>query len=128
VIKGKTVGILGLAFKPNTDDMRFAPSVDVIQYLQKEGAKIKAYDPEAMEKAKTIIKDIEFCKDPYEVSKDSDALLILTEWNEFKELDLKKIKSLLKNPLIIDGRNIYNPEELKKEGFTYISIGRKDVI
>jgi UDPglucose 6-dehydrogenase len=108
--------------------MRFAPSIYIINELKKEGAKIKAYDPEAMEKAKAMLNDVEFCKDPYEAAKDSDVLLILTEWNEFKELDIKKIKSLLKNPLIIDGRNIYNSEELKKEGFTYLSIGRKDVV
>jgi len=123
-IKNKKIGVLGLSFKPNTDDMRFAPSVHIIQELQKENAKIKVYDPEAMEKAKQILNDVEFCKDPYEAAKDADALLILTEWSEFKELDLKKIKSLLKNPIIIDGRNIYNPEDLRTEGFTYISIGR----
>jgi len=127
-IKDKKICVLGLAFKPNTDDMRFAPSVYVVQELQKDNVKIKAYDPEAMEKAKSILKDVEFCKDPYEAAKDADALIILTEWNEFKELDLSKIKSVLKNPKIIDGRNIYNPEDLKKEGFTYISIGRKEVM
>jgi len=124
----KKIGILGLSFKPNTDDMRFAPSIYIIQELQKEGGKIKAYDPEAMEKAKTIFSDVEFCKDPYEIAKDSEVLLILTEWNEFKELDLKKIKSLMKTPLIIDGRNIYNPEDIKKEGFAYISVGREHVV
>ena len=127
-LSGKTLGVLGLAFKPNTDDMRFAPSIYIIQELQKEGAKIKAYDPEAMEKAKRIFNDVEFCKEPYEVSKDAYALLILTEWNEFKELDIKKIKSLLKSPIIIDGRNIYNPENLRNEGFTYISVGRKEEV
>jgi len=128
VVKGKTIGILGLAFKPNTDDMRFAPSVDIIQDLQKEGAKIKAYDPEAMEKAKQILKGIDYCKDPYETVKDADALLILTEWNEFKELDMEKVRNAMKHKLIIDGRNIYNPVEMKKLGFHYISIGRKEVI
>jgi len=128
IVKGKTIGILGLAFKPNTDDMRFAPSIDIINELQKEGAKIKAYDPKAMEKAKGILKNVEYCNNPYDVAKDADALVIITEWNEFKELDLKKLKSLMKHPLIIDGRNIYQPEDVKKEGFTYISIGRKDVI
>jgi len=123
-LKEKTIGILGLAFKPNTDDMRNAPSIEIINALQKEGAKIKAYDPEATEKAKGIFSNITYCSDPYEIAKDSDALVILTEWNEFKELDLKKIKQLLKHPLILDGRNIYNPKELKKEGFKYISIGR----
>jgi len=123
-LNGKKIGILGLSFKPNTDDMRFAPSSYIIEEIQKQGAKIKAYDPEAMEKSKQFFKDIEYCTDPYEVAKDSDALLILTEWNEFKELDLNKIKSLMKNSLVIDGRNVYDPEEMKKLGFKYISIGR----
>ena len=124
IVKGKTIGILGLAFKPNTDDMRRAPSIDVINALQKEGAKIQAYDPEATETAKEVFKDVTYCKDPYEAAKDADALIILTEWNEFKELDIKKIKQLLKQPLVLDGRNIYDPEAMKKEGFKYISIGR----
>ena len=127
-VKDKKIGVLGLSFKPNTDDMRFAPSIYIIQELQKEGGKIKAYDPEAMEKAKSILNNVEFCKGPYEIAKDSDVLLILTEWNEFKELDLKKIKSLMRNPLIIDGRNIYNPKDLKKEGFSYISMGRNEMV
>lgn len=126
-VKGKTIGILGLSFKPNTDDMRFAPSIDIINELQKEGAKIKVYDPEAMERAKEILKDVEYCNNPYDAAKNAGALVIVTEWNEFKELDLKKIKSLLKHNLIVDGRNIYNPEEMKKQGFNYISIGRKEV-
>ena len=124
-LKGKEIGILGLAFKPNTDDMRFAPSIEIINYLQKEGAKIKAYDPEAVENAKKLLKDVEYCNDPYEAAESADALLVLTEWNEFKELDLDKIKDLMKSKLIIDGRNIYNPEEMKKLGFNYISMGRK---
>ncbi len=128
VVKGKTIGVLGLAFKPNTDDMRFAPSIDIIAELQRDGAKIKVYDPKAMEKAKGILKDVEYCSNPYDVAKDSEALVVATEWSEFKELDLKKIKSLMKRPLIIDGRNIYNPEHMEKEGFAYISIGRKDVV
>ena len=127
VVKNKTIGVLGLAFKPNTDDMRFAPSVDIIGALQKEGAIIKAYDPEAGEKARQMLKDVTYCSNPYDAAKDSDALLILTEWNEFKELDMKKIKSLMKHHLIIDGRNIYSPDKIKNEGFSYISIGRKDV-
>ncbi|MBW2976318.1 UDP-glucose/GDP-mannose dehydrogenase family protein [Candidatus Woesearchaeota archaeon] len=127
-ISGKTFGVLGLSFKPNTDDMRFAPSIYIIKELQKEGGKVKAYDPEAMEKAKEVLDNVEFCTDPYGAAEDSDALLILTEWNEFKELDLGKVKSLLNKPLIFDGRNIYNPKELKEEGFTYISIGREGVL
>ena len=124
ILKKKRIAILGLSFKPNTDDMRFAPSIDIINALQKEGANIQAYDPEAMENAKKILKGVTYCKDAYEAAKGADALIILTEWNEFKELDLKKIKSLLNNPLIIDGRNIYGPAIMKKEGFKYISIGR----
>ncbi len=127
VVKNKTIGVLGLAFKPNTDDMRFAPSIDIINELQKDGAKIKAYDPESMEKARQVLKNVEYCKNPYDVAKDADALLILTEWSEFKELDFKKIKTLMRHHLVIDGRNIYNPEEMKIEGFSYISIGRSDV-
>lgn len=124
-LNGKTIGVLGLAFKPNTDDMRFAPSAYIIPKLQKEGARIKAYDPEATEKAKDILNNVEFCSNPYDAAKDADALIILTEWNEFKEIDFKKMKSLLRDPLILDGRNIYNHEELKREGFNYISTGRK---
>ncbi|MBI2523040.1 UDP-glucose/GDP-mannose dehydrogenase family protein [Candidatus Woesearchaeota archaeon] len=126
-VDGKTLAVLGLSFKPDTDDMRFAPSAYIIVELQGKGAKIRAYDPVAMEKAKNILSNVCFCKDPYEASKGADALLILTEWNEFKEIDLKKIKSLLKNPLIIDGRNIYDINAMKNEGFRYISIGRKEV-
>lgn len=124
VVKDKTIGVLGLAFKPNTDDMRFAPSVDIINSLTHIGAKIKAYDPQAMEKAKAVLKGIDFCKNPYEAAKDSDILLILTEWNEFKTMELGRIKRLLKNPLIIDGRNIFDPVKMKRLGFKYISIGR----
>ena len=127
IVKGKTIGVLGLAFKPNTDDMRFAPSVDIITELQKEGAKIKAYDPKAMEKSKGILKNIEYCSNTYDAAKDADALVIVTEWDEFKEIDMKRIKSLMKHPLIIDGRNIYRLEDMKNDGFTYISIGRKEV-
>jgi len=124
IIKNKTIGVLGLAFKPNTDDMRFAPSVDIINSLIHAGARIKAYDPQAMEKAKGILKDVGFCKDPYEAAKASDALLILTEWNEFKAVKLSRIKKLLKHPLIIDGRNMFDPVKMRKLGFKYISIGR----
>ena len=123
-IKSKTIGVLGLAFKPNTDDMRFAPSVDIINALQSHGAKIKAFDPHAMTKAKEILKKVEYCKDSYSVCKGSDCLLILTEWDEFKELDLKKIKKLLNQPVVVDGRNIYDPKKMKALGFKYSSMGR----
>jgi len=126
IIKGKTIGILGLSFKPNTDDIRNAPSIDIINALASEGAKLKIYDPCAMEKTKKMLGEANFCKDPYDVCRQSDCLLIITEWDEFKELDFSKIKKLLKRPLIIDGRNIYEPQSLKKLGFTYIGIGRGD--
>ena len=128
VVKNKTIGILGLAFKPNTDDMRFAPSIGIIKELQREGAKVKAYDPVATEKSKEILNNVIYCNDAYEAAKDADALIIITEWNEFMNIDFKKLKSLMRNALIIDGRNIYDPEQMKKEGFHYISIGRKEVV
>jgi UDPglucose 6-dehydrogenase len=124
IIKGKTIGVLGLAFKPNTDDIRNSLSCDIIERLKKEGAKIKVYDPAGMKKAEGILKNVKFCNDPYEVARNSDCLLVVTEWDEFKELNLTKVKKLLKQPLIIDGRNIYDPEKLKKLGFRYIGVGR----
>jgi len=124
-LRGKKVGILGLSFKPNTDDIRYAPSIDIISELIKEGVSIKAYDPKAMEKMKRIFPDITYCKNPYEVCNESDALVIITEWDEFGNLDIKKIKKLLVSPIIIDGRNMFDPEELKEEGFLYTGVGRK---
>jgi UDPglucose 6-dehydrogenase len=124
VVSGKTIAVLGLAFKPNTDDIRYAPSLDIIRALQAEGAKIKAFDPQAMGKAAKILKEVEFCDDPYEAIKGADAMVIVTEWNEFKELDLKKIKQLLNTSIVIDGRNIYDPKKMKKMGFNYYCIGR----
>lgn len=124
IIKDKTIGILGLSFKPDTDDIRNAPSLDIIRVLKSEGAKLKVYDPSSMPKAKEILSEIKFCRDSYEVCKDSDCLLIVTEWDEFKELDFSKVKKLLKRPLVIDGRNIYDPQMMKKKGFIYEGIGR----
>lgn len=124
IIKDKTIAILGLSFKPDTDDIRNAPSLDIIRALQSEGARIKAYDPGAMDKAKESLDKVKFCPDPYQACKDSDCLLILTEWDEFKELDFMRIKKTLKRPFIIDGRNIYEPARMKKMGFHYIAIGR----
>lgn len=123
-IKDKTIGILGLAFKPNTDDMRNAPSIEIIQMLQREEAKIKAYDPVAIPVARGILKEVTYCKDSYDTANGCDALVILTEWEEFKRLDLKKIKRLMKAPIIVDGRNIFEPEKMKSLGFIYKSIGR----
>jgi UDPglucose 6-dehydrogenase len=122
-LRGKTIGVLGLSFKPDTEDMRFAPSIDIIGKLQEEGARVRAYDPEAVEVAKTLLKDVDYCPNPYEVADGADCLCILTEWSEFKDLDLKKIKSLLKTPIIIDGRNIFDKNEIRKMGFTYRRVG-----
>ncbi|MFH1778082.1 MAG: UDP-glucose/GDP-mannose dehydrogenase family protein [Candidatus Omnitrophota bacterium] len=124
ILKNKTIGILGLSFKPNTDDLRFAPSLELIRKLQAEGAQIKAYDPQAMSKAKSLLKKVEFCKNVYDLAKNSDALIVVTEWDEFKEMELKRIKKLMKKPVIIDGRNIYEPKFMKQLGFKYVCIGR----
>ncbi len=124
MLQCRTIGVLGLAFKPNTDDLREAPAIDIINKLKKEGAEIKTYDPVAMEKAKAVLSDIKFCKNAYEVAEGSDALIIITEWDEFKTLDLIRIKDLLNHPNIIDGRNIYEPLEMKKLGFNYKGVGR----
>ncbi|MDD5059588.1 MAG: UDP-glucose/GDP-mannose dehydrogenase family protein [Candidatus Omnitrophica bacterium] len=123
IIKDKTIAVLGLSFKPNTDDLRSSPSIDLINYLQQEGAKIRVFDPKAMEKARDVLKDIVFCADPYQAAKGSDCLIMATEWNEFKELDFLKLKKIMQQPLIIDGRNIYDPKIIKKLGFTYIGVG-----
>jgi len=125
ILKDKTIGILGLSFKPNTDDIREAPSIYVIKTLKQKGAKIKVYDPKAMDKMKQVFPDIEYCKGTYEVVKNSDCLVILTEWPEFKKIDLKKVKSLLNQPIIIDGRNIFEPQKMVKLGFIYKCIGKK---
>lgn len=123
-VEGKTIGILGLAFKPNTDDIRLAPSIEIISLLQKKKAQIKVYDPVAMDKAKEILKNVEYGGDPYEVARGSNALVIVTEWEEFQTIDLERIRDLMINPLVVDGRNIYEPEKMKELGFTYESIGR----
>jgi len=126
--KKKIISILGLTFKPNTDDMRDSPSLDIIPALIKNKCDLKVFDPEGMKEAKEYLKKysdkILWCKDSYEASKGSDALVILTEWNEFRALDLKRLKKLLNKPVIIDLRNIYNPLELKSLGFEYFSLGR----
>jgi UDPglucose 6-dehydrogenase len=123
-LTGKTIGLFGLAFKPNTDDMRDAPSIDIAADLVAAGAKVCAYDPVAMEVARPLLPNVELCKDPYEVAKESDAVIVVTEWNEFKQLDLEKVKDLLKTPVIYDGRNIYDPALMREIGFKYRAIGR----
>jgi len=123
--KGKKAAILGLAFKPDTDDLRESRSLTLIDWLLKRKAKIQVYDPIAMKMAKKIYgKRIEFKKDAYEAVKDSEVVFIVTEWNEFRKLDLKKVKRLMKGKLLIDGRNIYEPDQLRKLGFDYQGVGR----
>ena len=124
-LAGKIIGVWGLSFKPRTDDMREAPSITIINRLLDAGAKIKAHDPEAMDEAKKFFGDrIEYIKDNYDVVKDADALVIITEWNEFRRPNFEKMKSLMKTPVIFDGRNIYDPVEMRNIGFTYYGIGR----
>lgn len=123
-ISGKTFGILGLAFKPNTDDLRDAKSLEVIRLLQEKGGIIRAYDPVAMENAKAILKDVTFCKSAYDAAQGADAVIIVTDWNEFKLLNLEKLREKMRQPIIFDGRNIYQPDRVRKYGFEYLSIGR----
>jgi UDPglucose 6-dehydrogenase len=126
-VNGKTIGVLGLSFKPDTDDMRDAPSLTIIRELLADGAHIKSFDPIALENGKKLLaneENITFVTDAYETAKDADLLIVVTEWNEFKQLDLKKIKELMKSPNIVDGRNIYEPEKAKALGFNYVGVGR----
>lgn len=127
IIKGKRIGILGLAFKPNTDDLRNSPAIELAEYLQKEGARIQAYDPKAMHKAKKLPLRMKLCKDPYAVASGSDCLIIATDWDEFKKLDFVRIKKMLNKPFIIDCRNIYDPGKLLRKGLKCISVGRRGV-
>lgn len=123
-LSGKTIGLFGLAFKPNTDDMRDAPSIDIIHELTAAGATVRAYDPVAMDVARGILPAVQMCRDPYEAATGCDAVIIVTEWNEFKQIDLEKLKSLLKTPIIMDARNLYDPARMREMGFTYRAIGR----
>jgi UDPglucose 6-dehydrogenase len=122
-VKGKTIAILGLTFKPNTDDMRDAPALVIVPYLQQKGAIIRAFDPEGAKEAKKRL-GLDVCADTYEALDGADGVAILTEWNEFRALDLERVKTLLKQPLMIDLRNIYRPEIMAAAGFSYVSVGR----
>jgi UDPglucose 6-dehydrogenase len=126
VVRGKQIGVLGLAFKPNTDDVRFAPAIDLVNHLLGEGARVRAYDPEAMERARAILPQIEYAKNAYDAAKDAEALLIATEWDEFRKLDWDRIRDAMARPLIVDGRNLLSPREMKDRGFEYRSFGRSD--
>ena len=123
-LRGRTVGILGLSFKPNTDDMRDAPSIAIIHFLQHEGAQVRAYDPVAMPNARRMLQDVVCCKDPYEAADGADAIILVTEWNEFKHLDMKRLAASMRQPLLLDGRNIYDPVRMRTIGFTYLGMGR----
>ncbi|MGE0666338.1 MAG: UDP-glucose/GDP-mannose dehydrogenase family protein [Sphingomonadales bacterium] len=123
-VEGKTIAVLGLTFKPNTDDMRDSPSLDIVPSLQHGGATVRAYDPEGMHEAAKLLEDVTFCTDAYDAMSGADAVVIITEWNQFRALDLDRARSLMKQPVLIDLRNIYQPEELDGTGFAYHSIGR----
>ena len=123
-VKGKTIAVLGLTFKPNTDDMRDAPALDIVPALQDEGAKVRAFDPEGMNEAKHMLKDVQFATGPYDCVQNADAVVIITEWDQFRALDLDRIKDALKTPTVIDLRNIYRPDEMRAKGFKYVSVGR----
>jgi UDPglucose 6-dehydrogenase len=123
-LAGKTIGILGLSFKPNTSDVRESSSIIIIQRLQAEGGKIKAYDPAAMDEAKAILRDVNYCAGPYEVAEGCDVLVLLTEWNQFRRLDLGRLKKLMKTPIFVDLRNVYDPTKMREAGFTYCGVGR----
>ncbi|MFP4345463.1 MAG: UDP-glucose dehydrogenase family protein [Anaerolineales bacterium] len=123
-LDGKLIGLLGLAFKPRTDDMRDAPSIDIVHHLTREGARVRAYDPASMDNARRVLPAVDLVEDAYAVAKDADALIVVTEWNEFKQLDLNRIRRLIKKPVIVDGRNIYEPAMMRELGFDYRGIGR----
>ena len=123
-LEDKVIGILGLSFKPDTDDIRESPAFDLIHQFEIEGAILKAYDPQAMPNAKQVLKKVKLCADPYEVAKGADALVLATKWNEFKQIDFNQIRKLMRQPIILDGRNIWEPELLRSLGFTYFGVGR----
>ena len=128
VMKGKQVGVLGIAFKPNTDDIRLAPAIEVIRRLLAEGVNVRATDPEAMERARAVFPNLHYSADPYEVARGADALLVLTEWEQFQRLDWKRIRDEMARPLVIDSRNMLQPAAMRELGFEYMSFGRPDTV
>jgi UDPglucose 6-dehydrogenase len=126
-LKGRTVGILGLTFKPNTDDMRDAPSLDIVPALIAAGAKVKAFDPEGTHEARQLLRGVDFAENPYDAAEGADALVIITEWDEFRALDLDRIKLIMNKPVLVDLRNIYKPDDMRARGFAYTSVGRASV-
>jgi UDPglucose 6-dehydrogenase len=123
-VEGRTVAVLGLSFKPETDDMRDAPAVEIIRGLLSRGAHVRAFDPVAMQEAARVLPEITCCKDAYEACENADAAVIVTEWNQFRMLDMERVRGLLRRPVMVDLRNVYDPEPMRKAGFTYVSVGR----
>jgi UDPglucose 6-dehydrogenase len=123
-VRGRVVGLLGLSFKPNTDDMREAPSLEVARLLTEAGARLRAYDPVAMARAAELMPEIEMATTPYALAEGADALVVCTEWNEFKQLDLARVRAAMRQPILVDGRNIYDPAEMARLGFRYRGFGR----
>jgi len=126
VLKGKQVGMLGLSFKPNTDDIRFAPALEILRRLLSEGASVRAYDPQGMKRTQAQFPTVNYCPDPYEVASGADAVLVLTEWPEFSDMDWKRVHGLMVRPLVLDGRNLLDPRRMRELGFEYYSVGRPD--
>ena len=123
-VKGKQIGVLGLSFKPNTSDIRESPSIRIIQELQKEGAVVRAYDPVAVPEARGVLQGVEYGSDEYDTATGCDVLVLATEWNQFRNLDLPRLKKLMRDPVLVDLRNIYEPEDLRRLGFRYTAVGR----
>jgi UDPglucose 6-dehydrogenase len=123
-LRDQTIGVLGLSYKPNTDDVREAPSIDVIQNLLQKGARVRVYDPKAMPTMQRQLNSIQYCRDPYELATGADGLMIVTEWDEFRSLDLDRIKKVMRRPVMVDGRNLYDPKTMRELGFVYRGVGR----
>ena len=123
-LEGKSLAVLGLSYKPNTDDVRDSPAIDIIQKLQDRGASIRAYDPQAMDRAREVLKDVTFCESAYQAAQGADALILVTEWNEFRALDLDRMREVLAVPVVVDLRNVYEPDEMQRLGFQYTGVGR----
>lgn len=126
-LKGKTVAVLGIAFKPNTDDIREAPAIEIIERILAAGGAVRAFDPVAMQVATAVLPAIYYASDPYDAASGADLLLVMTEWNEFRELDLPRLRGLLRAPVIVDARNVYTLERMREAGFRYLSVGRRSV-
>ncbi len=123
-VRGKTIAILGLTFKPNTDDMRESPALSIIQSLQDAGAKIRAYDPQGMDQARTLLHDVDYASDAYDAATSTDCLVLVTEWNAFRSLDLARLRSVMASPVLVDLRNVYRRDEVEAAAFSYSSVGR----